>query len=54
LTPIGKPKENEVAKENPATEGSSAVKGLLTAENMQNVGSALKGISSLLNGLKGN
>ena len=67
LTPIGKPPKtgittngtldglpdsdnsNEIAKKNPL-EGS----GIFTPQNMENMGSALRGITSFLSGFKGN
>ena len=61
LSPLGKPDNiahgaSNEARGNPyetAMVKQHAVQGLLTPENMHNVGSALKGLSSLLNGLKG-
>ncbi len=64
LIPIGKPslitplegQALSTPRENPIEDNmvqSATVQGLLTPENMHNVGSALKGLSSLLNGLKG-
>ena len=61
LSPIGKPPKTQIttndqtplqgtdiAKSNPAE-----LKGLLTPQNMENVGSALRGITSFLSGFKG-
>jgi hypothetical protein len=67
LTPIGKPPKTdiitneslkgipqgatttEIAKKNPSETG-----GIFTPQNMENMGSALRGITSFLSGFKGN
>jgi hypothetical protein len=60
LTPIGKPTEsnsdNPGVRSNPSM-GTALVQqapNILTPDNLQHVGSALKGLSSLLNGFRGN
>jgi hypothetical protein len=62
LSPIGKPPKTDITTNSQGTSQSTELasksnpaelKGLLTPQNMENVGSALRGITSFLSGFKG-